>query len=534
MPLPKNRVHFSLSIATLGLLLSAQAQALSTLVYGAPGEPVALNAGSGIDSPSLQAEAQLYNRLIDFKPGTAELIPALATSWKSNADATVWTFTLRQGVKFHDGTPFNADAVLFNVNRWWNKADPNRFGASFEIWPQLLGGNKGEAGSFLKSVAKRGDSTVIFTLNKPVTAFPALIGSYYFGIASPTAVKKQGVKYGTPAGGAVGTGPFTYQSWKTGDRLTMTANKTYWGQKAKVEQLVFRFIKDPAQRLNEVKAGAIDFTSNLNPEAVAQIKADQHLQMLLPPPFNVGLLNMNVRNAALKNTKVREAIRFAINRPAIVEAFWGELGKVDNNLLPASMSWANSKGVPGVTYTPQNVQVAKRLLSEAGYPNGFSIDLWYPPISRAYLPNPKPVAEAIAADLASIGIRVNLKTEDWAKYLEDRHKGVFDMYLYGWSGDYNDPDNFYSAFYGDTGSDDIGFNPGNILILRILSQGRAATTQAGKATYYRQLHELTYNANVRIPLVHSAAPSVARTYVKGWVLGPLSTVSALNLIRIEK
>lgn len=106
------------------------------------------------------------------------------------------------------------------------------------------------------------------------------------------------------------------------------------------------------------------------------------------------------------------------------------------------------------------------------------------------------------------------------------------MYLYGWSGDYNDPDNFYSAFYGDTGSDDIGFNPGNIL--RILSQGRAATTQAGKATYYQQLHELTYNANVRIPLVHSAAPSVARTYVKGWVLGPLSTVGALNLIRIEK
>ncbi|MFC3862192.1 ABC transporter substrate-binding protein [Deinococcus antarcticus] len=176
-------------------------------------------------------------RVLQFKPGAADIVPSLATAWKNNADATVWTFTLRKGVKFHDGTPFNADAVLFNVNRWWNKQDSNRFGATFEIWPQLLGGNRGEAGSFVKSVTKQGDYTVIFTLNKSVTAFPALIGSYYFGIASPTAVKKQGSKYGTPAGGAVGTGPFVFQSWKAGDRLTMKGNTAYWGQKAKVDQL---------------------------------------------------------------------------------------------------------------------------------------------------------------------------------------------------------------------------------------------------------------------------------------------------------
>ncbi len=518
-----------MTILSMLLLAQPAAQAAGTLVYGAPGEPVTLNAGTGIDSPSLQAEAQIYNRLIDFKPGTADLMPSLATAWKSSANATVWTFTLRRGVTFHDGTPVNASAVLFNVNRWWDKADPNRFGATFEIWPQLLGGNKGEAGSFVKSVSKQGEYTVVFTLNKPVTAFPALIGSYYFGIASPSAVKKLGSKYGTPAGGAVGSGPFVYQSWKTGDRLNMKPNAAYWGQKSKVDALVFRFIKDPSQRLNEVKAGTVDFASNLNPDAAAEIKADKRLQLLLPPPFNVGLLNMNVRHAALKNTKVREAIRFAINRAAIVQGFWGELGSVDNSLLPASMSWANNKNIPGIKYNPQ---VAKRLLAEAGYPNGFSVDLWYPSISRAYLPTPKPVAEAIAADLNAVGIKVTLKTEDWPKYLADRHKGVFDMYLYGWSGDYNDPDNFYSAFYGDTGSDDINFNPGNIV--NILTKGRAALTQSAKAPYYQQLHELTYNANVRLPLVHSAAPSVARSYVKGWILGPLSTTGALNLITLQK
>ena len=515
-------------LTLLTLTLLSQAGAAGPLVYGAPGEPVNLNPGNGGDSPSLQGDAQIYDRLIDFKPGTADLVPSLATSWKSNAAATVWTFTLRQGVKFHDGTPFNADAVIFNVNRWWDKKNAYRYGATFDVWPQLLGGNKGEAGSLLRSVSKSGD-TVVFTLNKPVTAFPALIGSYYFGIASPTAVKKQGTRYGTPAGSAVGTGAFILESWKAGDRLNFRPNPNYWGTRSTLDRLVFRFIKDPAQRLNEVRAGTVDFTSNLNPEATAQIKADKRLTLVLPTSFNVGLLNMNVRHPALKNAKVREAIRFAVNRPAIVDAFWGELGIVDNSMLPPSMAWANSKNVPPVKV---NAQVAKRLLTEAGYPNGFSIDLWYPSISRNYLPTPKPVAEAIAADLGAIGIKVNLKTEDWPKYLEDRRAGVFQMYLYGWGGDYNDPDNFYSAFYGDKGSDDIGFNPGNIL--NTLNKGRAALTQAQKAPYYKQLHELTYNANVRLPLVHSTAPAAARTYVKGWITGPLSTVGSLNLIKVQK
>ncbi|WP_019586741.1 ABC transporter substrate-binding protein [Deinococcus apachensis] len=512
----------------LGTLLLGQALAAGTLVYGAPGEPVNLNPGNASDSPSLQGQVQIYDRLVHFKPGTATPVPGLATAWKSNANATQWTFTLRQNVKFHDGTPFNADAVIFNVNRWWDPKNPYRYGGTFEIWGELMGGYKGQSGSLLKSISKVNANSVRFTLSRGVTAFPDLLGTDYFGIASPTAVKKLGAKYGTPASGAVGTGPFRYVSWRTGDRLVLKPSPNYWGTRSTLDQMIFRFIKDPSQRLNELRAGTVDFTSNLDPQVAKSIKADPNLRLVLPPAFNVGLLNMNVRNKALSNTKVREAIRFAVNRPAIVDAFWGDLGATDNSLLPPALNWANSKDVPKVTYNPA---VAKRLLAEAGYPNGFSVDLWYMPISRSYFPQPKPVAEAIAADLGAIGIKVNLRTEDWAKYLEDRQKGRFDLFLYGWSGDYSDPDNFYSAFYGDAGSDDIGFDPGNINAL--LGKGRAALDRQAKARVYAQLQELTYNANVRLPIVHSAAPAAARTRVKNWITGPLGTVGSLNLIRVE-
>jgi peptide/nickel transport system substrate-binding protein len=534
-----NRSLLSLSLLVLASqapasqALAASAASSGTLVYGAPGEPVTLDPGNASDSPSLQVQTQIYDRLVNFKPGTSTPAPGLALSWTANPAATVWTFKLRGNVKFHDGTPFNADAVVFNVNRWWDKADTTGYrsqGKTFEIWGDLLGGYKGEAGSILKSVTKVDALTVRFTLNKAFTAFPDVLGTDYFGIASPAAVKKGGAAYGTPASLSVGTGPFSFVSWKTGDRVNLKANPGYWGERASVSSFVVRFIKDPAARLNELRAGTIDFTSGLNPDDARSIKADNRLQLVLPPAFNVGLLNLNTRNKALSDLRVRQAISMAVNKKELVSAFYGDLGFSDASLLPQALDWANSKKVPA-DY-PYDPAAAKALLSAAGYPNGLSLDLWYPPISRSYFPTPKPVAEGIAADLSAIGIKVTLKTEDWAVYLKDRNKTPgFDMHLYGWSGDYGDPDNFYSAFYGSGGSSDSGYDPAALNTL--LAQGRAAVGQAAKAKVYAQIHDLTYAARVRLPIVHGVAPAAARSYVKNWITGPLGVLENVNLIRLE-
>ncbi|MGI8747365.1 MAG: ABC transporter substrate-binding protein, partial [Deinococcus sp.] len=338
-------------------------------------------------------------------------------------------------------------------------------------------------------------------------------------------------KYGTPASTPVGTGPFSFVSWKTGDSVTLKPNAGYWGPKPRVTGLVIRAIKDSSQRLNELKAGTIDFTSDLTPDSLAAVRSDKNLKAVLKPSFNVGFVSMNNKNPILSKQAVRTAISMAINKKAIADAFWNGLGTSNASFLPPVLGWANSKDVPAdYKYDPA---AAKKMLADAGYPNGFSIDFWYMPVSRPYFPTPKPIAEAIAADLSAIGVRVNLRTEDWAKYLADRNKEPgFDMYMIGWTGDYGDPDNFYGAYYGENGSADINYNPPQLQSL--LEQGRAALTKDAKAKVYAQLHELTYKAAYRVPVVHSQPLAAARSYVKGWMPSPLGSEAFNKIVLLGK
>ena len=502
--------------ALLTALLLTSASAAGTLVVAGSGEPVTLEAGNAQDSVSMLVHRQVYDRLINIKPGTSDLAPGLALSWKANVNATAWTFTLRRNVKFHDGTPFNADAVVFNLNRWWDRNDPTVNGRAFSLMPSLLGGFKGEKTAIIKGIVKVDDFTVRVDLTRPNTVFPVQMSASYWGMASPTAVKAQGAKYGTPAGTAVGTGPFIFKNWVAGDRVNLTANTNYWGAKPKVDALIVRNIKDPSQRLNELKAGTVDIASDLQPDDMKAIGADKNLVMYKRPSFNLGYIGLNNRNEYLKNQKVRQAIGLALNRKAMMDAFWYGLGNANSSYLPPALDWASSKNISNYKFDPAG---AKKLLAEAGYPNGFTIDLWYMPITRSYFPNPKATAEAMAADLADVGIKVNLKTEDWAKYLSDAFAGNKDMYMLGLIGDYGDPDYFYGGLFNSTA--DVGWNSAELD--NLLEQGRSGTTREARAKAYAQVHELAYEASYRIPFVHSEAIAAARSYVKGWVLSPFSS-----------
>ncbi len=528
---PALRLAWLLGGAVLGSLSLGSSASAASLVYGMGGDPVSLDSGTITDGNSSLVQSLVYDMLVRFKKGTTTITPGLATRWTANKDATEWTFTLRKNVKFSDGTPFNADAVVYNVNRWWDTAAPEGapMGKTFTSWQFIFGGFKSDKNSFLKSVRADGPDKVIFTLSHPFAPFPESLATTFFGIASPAAIKKAGAKYGTPAALPVGTGPFVMQSWQTGDRIVLTPNKTHWGKKAKYDSLVMRFIKDPSARLNELKAGTIDFTSDLNPDQLGAVKADPNLTAVIVPSFNVGTLSLNIRNQYLKNDKVRQAISMAINKKAIVEGFWNGLGVSDASFLPPALAWANPKTVPAdYTYDPA---AAKKLLTEAGYPNGISLDLWYMPVSRPYFPTPKPIAEAMAADLAGIGIKVNLKTEDWAKYLEDRNTAPgFDMYMIGWTGPYASPYNFYNTYYGESSPADTGY--ANPKLFSLLSMAVASSSRTVSAKAYAQIGQITYDANIRLPIVHSRPLGAARSYVKGWQPGP-SALTPFEDITIE-
>ncbi|OKH36629.1 ABC transporter substrate-binding protein [[Phormidium ambiguum] IAM M-71] len=502
------------------------------LVYGSGGSPVNLEPGNITDGNSLIVQQQIYERLLEFKPGTTDLQPSLATSWSVSADGKTWTFKLRPGVKFHDGTDFNAEAVKFNVERWWDAKNPNSYrnaGKSYEIWQQIFGGFKGDPNSLLQNFVVVDKSTIQFILKQPFAAFPAAIGSGFFGIASPTAIKKAGANYGTPNSLAVGTGPFIFKEWRTGDRVTLTKNPNYWQKDLpKTNQLVIRFVTDPAARLAQLRAGQIDFTVDLAPDQIKEIQSDPNLVAVPRPSFNVGYLALNTSYKPLADVRVRQAIDLAINKQQIVQAFWGNLGETTPHFLPTILSWANSKTL---TKTEPNPQKAKELLTQAGYPNGFDLELWYMPVSRPYFPTPKPIAEAFAADLSAIGIRVKLNTKDWAAYIADRKKSPgFQAFMLGWTADYGDPDSFYYPHFGPGGTVDIG-GWKNAKVLQLLNQGRATGDKAARAKIYAQIDEILHQEAVRLPIVHSQPLSAKRKNIEGWIPSPLGSE---NFTRIQK
>ena len=493
-----------------------------TLVFGSGGQPDNLSSGDVTDGDSLYVQLQIYNYLIGNTPGSTELIPELATEWTSSEDGLTWTFKLREGVKFHDDTDFNAEAVVFNVNRWWDPDFEYGFrdeGKLYEIWTYLFGGFKGDEASILTDVRAVDDLTVEFTLAEPFAAFPAAIASAYFGIASPTAIQASGADYGTPSGLAVGTGPFVFEEWLSGDRITLSKFEGYWQEGLpKVDQLVISFIEDPAARLAQLRAGALDFTVDLTPDQLAEIEADANVEAVFRPSFNVGFLALNPSYEPLATPEVRQAIAQAINRPAIVEAFWGELGTTDAHFVPPSMEAYTSGSVGDYEYDPE---AAKAAIAEAGYPNGFDLELWYMPVSRPYFPNPKPIAEAFAAELSQIGITVNLQTKDWAAYLEDRNTPPgFQSFMLGWTGDYGDPDNFLYSHFGPGATQDLG-NYESPEMFALLNKARSETEPKEREKIYQEVDAMLFDKALRIPIVHSQPLLAQRAGLTGWSPSPL-------------
>ncbi|WAL60433.1 ABC transporter substrate-binding protein [Thermocoleostomius sinensis] len=498
----------------------------STLVFGSGGDPASLEPGNIEDGNSIYVQHQIYDRLIDYKPGTTELEPALATEWEASDDGLTWTFKLREGVKFHDGTDFNAEAVRVNVNRWWDPADRLGFrdaGKNYAIWEGLFGGYKGSEESTLQSINVVDDTTIEFTLKEPFAAFPAAIASGYFGIASPTAIEQAGADYGTASVPAIGTGPYKFVEWRIGDRVVLERNPDYWKDGfPKTDQLVMRFIKEPSARLAELRAGSIDFTVDIAPDQLNELQSDSNLQEVRRPPFNVGYLALNTSYEPLANKEVRQAIAMAINRKGIVDSFWSGLASSDSHFTPPSMDKYQDSSFLDYEYNPER---AKQMLAEAGYPDGFPLELWYMPVSRPYYPTPKPIAEAFAADLGAVGINVTLNTKDWAAYLADRLKEPgYQAFMLGWTGDYGDPDNFLYYHFGVGGTTDIG-GWRNEEVFKLLEDARKETDDAKRVELYQQAEKIIHDEAVRIPVVHSEPLNAQRSNISDWVPSPLGSES---------
>lgn len=501
---------------------SASAQ---TLIYAQSGLPVTLDSAAAQDGNSLRPAYQITETLVGFEPGTTNLAPALAVRWEANDTSTVWTFYLREGVRFHDGTPFNAEAVKFNFDRWNDPDHPYRGeGKHFAGFEYVFGGFKGN--NVLKEIEVVDEYTVRFHLTDSVGFFPAMVAAIYLQIQSPTAVMADPDRYGTPEVGSVGTGPFKFEEWVIGDRVVLRRNDDYWGEKAKVEQVVFRGIPEPTSRLAELRAGAAHIAVELSPEDYPVIQRDPNLTPVLQDGLNIGYVAIHQGHKPLDDPRVRRAIAMAIDKEAIVEAFYAGLGSPADQHVPPAM-WGRSEKITDIPYDPEG---ARRLLAEAGYPNGFETEFWYMPVSRPYFPAPQPIAEAIASYLADVGIRVRLQTEDWGTYLSDYLEGKFPMYMLGWSPDYPDPDNYLFTFFGPRAPDALGWN--DPVTQDLLIRARTAPDVAERAVLYAQVQERVHETVAQIPFAHNNPLHATRRGVEGWLPSPLGASEPLQLVSV--
>ncbi len=339
-----------------------------TFVFGAQGDAVNLDTAVVTDGESFRVAQQGIEGLLEFEGGTANPVPALAESWEFSDDLLEWTFYLREGVTFHDGTPFNADAVVFNFERWQYTDNPYHFEEQvFEYYEAMWGGFDDD--SLIASVEAVDEYTVKFTF-KDVTTVEANMAMAMFGIHSPTAIEEYGADYGTPDIGYVGTGPYEFVEWVTGDHVTVERYPDYWGEiPGSVQTIVIRPIIDTAAQFAALQAGEIDAYFGATPEDVEAAEGDENLQVLRRPPLTDGYLAFSYRVLELRDPLVREAIALAINRQAIVDAFFGGAGIVANQWLPPGLIGHDDDALPGFEYDPEK---AKELLAEAGYPDGIT------------------------------------------------------------------------------------------------------------------------------------------------------------------
>ena len=510
------------------------------LVFGTAADPVVLDGALVSDGESLRAIDQIFETLVSLKPGTTELEPGLASSWELSEDGLEYTFTLQEGVTFHDGEPFNAEAVCFNFDRWYNFTGSLQNPSASYYWQTVFGGFAEfdpESGapeeSYYESCEAVDEGTVVLTLTKPSSAILGALSLSSFSIASPKALTEFGADEGTvdedgiyqPTGTfgtehPIGTGPFKFDSWERGTRLTMVRNDDYWGEPAKLDSLVFTPIPDNAARLQALQSGDIQGYDLVEPQDIPTIEGDSNLQILDRPAFNVGYVGINQAKPPMDNLEVRQALAHGLDRQGVVDAFYGGRGEVATQFMPPDViGWADD--VTEYDYDPEK---SKQLLQDAGLTLPVEIEFWYPSdVSRPYMPDPKRNFEAFAASLNEAGFKVVPKTAPWSPdYLGNVDEGNTQVYLLGWTGDFGDPDNFVGTFFQNA-QPAWGFE--NQEIFDILNEAETETDLAARTELYEDANRMIMDFLPGVPYVHTSPALAFVAGVEGYVPSPVSLES---------
>jgi peptide/nickel transport system substrate-binding protein len=541
-----SRLGVWLAVGSLALALAGTAASglfrpdrisADTLLYAGASDPTYLDPTLVSDGESFRVTAQIMESLVSLKPGSTVIQPGLASKYGSK-NGKDWTFTLRKGVKFHDGTAFNAAAVCYNFNRQYNYTGAFQDASATYYWQTVFGGfKKNNAGSTLgaslyKGCTARGKYTAIIHLTKRSSSFlPALVISS-FAIQSPTAIKKYGGNDGELRNGVfkptgtyafshpTGTGPFKFESWKIGESVVLTRFAGYWGKKPKLARIIIRPIANNTARVQALQTGEVYGADLIQPQDVPTIKNNNNLKLVNRPSFNVAYVGFHQgAGSPMNDLKVRQAAAYGLDRAGVVGSFYAGRAQVAIEFQPPTLfGWTNK-----VPKYPFDAAKARTLLNSSSCHVPCKVDFWYPTgVSRPYMPDPKRNFEAFAASLEKAGFNVVPHSAPWRPdYVAKVNEGsAGDINMIGWTGDFGDPDNFLGTFFRSY-RPSFGFR--NAAIFSILQKAAAEPNFAKRVALYKQANVMIMKYLPAVPYAHSTPALGFQKRVSGYVASPVGT-----------
>ena len=421
-----------------------------TLVFCSEGSPAGFDTAQYTTSVEFTAGSYtVYNRLVEFVRGGTDIEPGLAEKWDVSPDGLQYTFHLRHGVKFQTTSffrptrEFNADDVVFTFERMLDPEQP--FHKAYPV-PFPYFSDLGLAKN-VDRIEALDPYTVRFTLKTVDAPFLQQIAMPFASILSAE-YTDQLLKAGKASDinlFPVGTGPFIFRSYTKDDTIRFDGNPDYWKPGVvRVGKLIFAITVDPAVRLQKLRRGECQVMAYPRPADIPAVKADPTLAMPSEVGFNLGILGYNTTRKPLDDVQVRRALDMSINKKAIIESVYQGAGQIATNPMPPTQ-WGYNRSLKDAPY---DLDKARALLRQAGYPDGFDLTLWAMPVQRPYNPNARLMAEMLQSDWAKIGVKVNIVTFEWGEYIRRAHAGEHQAILIGWTGDYGDPDNWLGVLLG--------------------------------------------------------------------------------------
>jgi dipeptide transport system substrate-binding protein len=469
----------------------------------------------------------IFDQLVSYDAAAGKLAPSLAQKWEIAPDGLSVTFQVRQDVQFQSTDyfkptrPLNADDVVFTFNRMldannaWHKVS----GASGFPTAQSLGLPK-----LVKAVTRVDAHTVRFELSAPNATFVPILTMPFASIYSAE-YAAQLEKSGQQAdlnGKPIGTGPFILKSYTKDAVIRYDVNPVYWGRKPKVERLIYAITPDAAVRYQKLKAGECQIALSPKPQDVIAAAEQKNLKILQTPAFMTAFVALNTAHKPLDNPKVRQALNLAFDRNTYLKAVFDGTATAASGPYPPN-TWSFDKTIQPYPY---DLAQAKRLLAEAGYPDGFATTIWVRPNGSVLNPLPKAGAELLQADLARIGVKAEVKVIEWGELIKQAKQGQHDLLFMGWAGDNGDPDNFLTPQFS-CASLQSGINFArycDATLDKLITEGKTTTDQNARSKDYEAAQKIIHDQALWIPLAHPTASALVSADVSGYRVSPFGRV----------